>query len=87
MDLKTFGDVAFWIGLWAFLMLLLWISHLQYMAGHSNLFFSWRKPQDKVLLNAQLLEAQLQSLGGGLSMFAMPSTRDGKGEKDGTDGE
>ena len=44
--MNAIGEALPWVAFWAVIGLLVWVSHVQYMAGHDSLLFAHKTPEE-----------------------------------------
>lgn len=47
-----------WFGMWIFLSVFLYVSHVQFMAGYDNYFFDHKTPAEKELRDSAIKKAK-----------------------------
>lgn len=43
--MKDLAEAIPWLGFWAFMCILVWTNHTQYIQGHNTLFFGHKTPE------------------------------------------
>ena len=59
--MKELAEAIPWLGFWAFMAVLVWVEHTQYMHGHDTLFFGHKTPEELRIREAVIRKLELEA--------------------------